>query len=177
MRTAIILTLLLLTACTAPEPTPTPPQPTTTSQPPPTGLVIRPAYTDAAMGIRVLDIHLTNYGPDTTQINGYPDIRILDKDRQPITATIGHGSSDISTMDAAFNAPPQPLTLEPGQSARVGLLWRNLVTEPDRTATHGVYLDIAPTLGATYQRIEPDGGIDLGNTTKLGLSAWTKLTQ
>ncbi|SMC70539.1 DUF4232 domain-containing protein [Kibdelosporangium aridum] len=172
MRPLIILTLLLLTACSTPKPNPTPPPPSTTP-PQPTGLIIRPGTVDAAMGLRVLDIQLTNHGPATTHINGYPDIRILDKDRTPINATIGHGSNGITTGLQHFDRPPQTITLQPGQTAHAGLLWRNLVTETDRKATLGVYLTITPTPTAAPQTIEPDGGIDLGNTTTLGLSPWT----
>ncbi|NRN65419.1 hypothetical protein GC106_26300 [Kibdelosporangium sp. 4NS15] len=169
MRHLIILTTLLLTACGSPPP-PAPPPPA-----PAPKLVIQLGAVDAAMGLRSLDIQLTNQGTAPAQINGYADIRILDHNRQPIDAHIGHGTAGVATVEG-FDAPPQPITLEPGHTVHAGLLWRNLVTQTDRKATQGAYLDIAPAPGQAFQTVEPDGGIDLGNTTTLGLSAWKTIT-
>nr|WP_042179337.1 DUF4232 domain-containing protein [Kibdelosporangium sp. MJ126-NF4]CEL13768.1 putative lipoprotein [Kibdelosporangium sp. MJ126-NF4]CTQ88136.1 putative lipoprotein [Kibdelosporangium sp. MJ126-NF4] len=171
MRPLITLTaLLLLTACGTPTPTPPPPD-TTTTTPRPTGLVITLGTVDAAMGLRSLDIQLTNHTTTPAMINGYPHLRVLDKDHTPLEVTVGHGSSGVATVDN-FDTPPQPITLQPGHTVHAGLLWRNLVTQTDRKATLGTYLDIAPTPDTPTRTLRPDGGIDLGNTTTLGLSAW-----
>jgi hypothetical protein len=169
VRHLIILTALALTACGSPPPPTPPPAPAAK-------LVIQLGAIDAAMGLRSLDIRMTNQGTAPAQINGYADIRILDDKHQPIDAHIGHGTAGVATVDG-FDTPPQPITLEPGHTVHAGLLWRNLVTQTDRKATKGAYLDIAPSTGQPFQTVEPDGGIDLGNTTTLGLSAWKNITR
>lgn len=178
MRLLTTLTALLtLTACTTPQPQPLPPLPPSTTPTPPTpGLVITLGATDAAMGLRSLDIQLTNNTGAPAQINGYPDIRrVLDTNLAPIETTIGHGTNGVAVVDS-FDTPPHPVTLQPGGTAHAALLWRNRVTETDRKATLGAYLVIAPTPDAAPQTVEPHGGVDLGNTTTLGVSAWKTRT-
>lgn len=166
-------TLLLLTACTTPQPL-TPPPPPDTPPPAPASLTVTLGEVDAAMGLRSLDIQLTNSTTQPATVTGYPDIRILDKDHNPIPATIGPGTNGVATV-TGFDDPPQPITLQPGQTVHAGLLWRNLVTQTDRKATLGTYLQITPTPGTPPQTVQLRGGIDLGNTTTLGISAWKDL--
>nr|WP_225953225.1 DUF4232 domain-containing protein [Kibdelosporangium phytohabitans] len=169
----ILTALLALTACGRPQPLPMPPPPSTTTPTP--DLTIRLGTVDGAMGLRTLGIQLTNETTTPTQINGYPDIRVLDDTFHPLPLTIGHGTNGVATIDD-FDTPPQPITLHPGDTVHAALLWRNLVTQTDRKATLGTYLDIAPTPGAKRHITQPQGGIDLGNTTTLGVSAWAKPT-
>jgi hypothetical protein len=48
------------------------------------------------------------------------------------------------------------------------------VTDTTVTATNGTYLEVAPEAGECPQIVTPESSIDLGNTGKLGVSAWTR---
>lgn len=52
------------------------------------------------------------------------------------------------------------------------MLWRNTVTDSNRPATTGTYLQIAPAAGEPAHLILPDGGIDIGTTGRLAVNAW-----
>ncbi|MEV1142929.1 DUF4232 domain-containing protein [Micromonospora sp. NPDC049799] len=69
------------------------------------------------------------------------------------------------------------MTLRPGERAGAAVLWRNLVTDPTVVATNGERLEVAPTAGRPPQDVDPDGPIDLGNTGRIGVSAWKKLPE
>ncbi|WP_328404691.1 hypothetical protein OHS70_36185 [Streptomyces sp. NBC_00390] len=38
----------------------------------------------------------------------------------------------------------------------------------------GVYVEIAPTAGVDRQTVQPEGGLDVGDTGLLGTTAWQK---
>jgi hypothetical protein len=208
VRKVVVLLALLVSACgIRAEPlamTPPPPwtPPTTTrsrpastqpTSPPPSsppaatcpepGVVIKTGAVDGAAGLRVMNVEMTNCGTKPFKVKGYPSLRVLDKDKQPITVTVSKGSTAVSRIDE-FEVAPKQLTLQPGEKAISGLVWRNLVTDSTVKATQGFYLDIAPLTGQPSQVITytsgnpgaptPEMMIDLGNTTKLGTQAWTK---
>ncbi|MGW0390842.1 DUF4232 domain-containing protein [Streptomyces sp. NPDC003042] len=131
---------------------------------------------DAAMGLRVAEIQLVNCGTRPYVLEGYPEIRVLDRERRPVEVAVGRGSNGVSTV-AGFDAAPQKVTLQPGRAASVGLLWRNLVTEVDTPAVEGWVLELAPRPGAPRQTLELKSSIDLGNTGKLGLSPWKAVSR
>lgn len=135
----------------------------------PTGLVIRTGLIDAAMGLRAMTITLVNKDTQPHTLNGYPAIRVLDKNREPLPVTINPGAGNVTS---GFDAPPTPVTIQPGKTAIAVLTWRNTVTDSTVVATNGPFLDLAPTAGAPWQTRYPEGGIDLGNTGTLGVSAW-----
>jgi hypothetical protein len=137
---------------------------------PSTGPVIRVGPIDAAMGLRAMTITLVNKDSTPRTVNGYPAVRVLGKDGQPLTITLNPGAKDVTT---GFDTPPKPITLQPGQKATAVLAWRNTVTDSTVKATHGAYLDLATAAGQPWQTRRPEGGIDLGNTGTLGISAWT----
>jgi Protein of unknown function (DUF4232) len=185
-----VLGLALLTGCVA-RPAPiddnTPP---TTSRPAPPecpaeGVEISVAGTDAAMGLRTMSLELVNCGTSPYTVRGYPSVRLFDEDREPIEVAVGPGSNGVATVPA-FDVPPQEVTLQPGEKAISGLLWRNLVTDSTVTATTAVHMDAAVLEGKPWQQVpmtvpdEVNGTrtteIDLGNTGKLGVQAWTKTT-
>ncbi|MBP2327490.1 hypothetical protein JOF56_007875 [Kibdelosporangium banguiense] len=172
MRPLIILTVLLLTACTpAPAPAPDPirpPTPTTTPQQQ-SGLMITAGEVEAASGLRAMTVTMTNKDTRPHPLNGYPALQVLDSDRGLLQIEIVPGAAGITS---GFDTPPRPVTLEPGQKATASLLWRNTVTDSTVNATKGTYLNIAPADGQPWQTLQPDGGLDLGNTGKLGVSAW-----
>ncbi|HEX2133217.1 MAG TPA: DUF4232 domain-containing protein [Actinophytocola sp.] len=168
-----------MSGSTSAVPRPAPP----TAECPAEGVRISAASAEAAMGIRVLTIEMANCGPGPYRVSGYPDVRLFDEEREPIDVAVLPGSASIASV-AAFDAPPTPVTLRPGEKAWSGLLWRNLVTDSTVDATTAVRMEAASIEGMPWQRVplvvpdEVDGTrtvtIDLGNTGKLGVRAWHK---
>ncbi len=105
--------------------------------------------TDAALGLRFQAVDLVNCGTEPYDLNGYPAVTVL---------------AD----------PPQPLTLQPGERATAGLLWRNTLEDPEKAQT-GVFLDIAAAPGDPTQRLEPTYVLDFGTTGTLDVTAWQRL--
>lgn len=159
-----------------PAAAPSAPAPATSSPAPPacpeSGLSVRPGHVDAAMGLRVLQIVVTNCGTEERTVRGHPTVALLDEDREPIDVTATPGSSGVATV-AAFDAEPATVTLEPGEWATSALLWRNKVTDASVRATNGRYVVVTVSAGDEAQVIEPEGGIDLGTTVRLGVAPWT----
>jgi hypothetical protein len=127
---------------------------------------------DAALGLRVLGLLLTNCGTEPYAVEGYPSLTLLDEERRPVTdVRIEHGSAGIATVEG-FDAPPQPLTLGPGESASAGLVWRNTV-DTTGAPVNVPFLGVAPADGEPAQPLELDGGaLDLGTTGLLGVGPW-----
>ncbi len=143
------------------------------SAPPPldcpkSGLIAQAGPADAAMGLRVLTLELTNCGKEGRVVNGYPDIRILDRDRKPVEVELERGAKSILAQEN-FDAGPVPVTLLPGQKAVAALAWRNTV-DMTGAPVNGAYVSVAPVPGSARQNVPET--IDLGTTGKLGLSAW-----
>ncbi|MCG8916517.1 DUF4232 domain-containing protein [Actinokineospora sp. PR83] len=162
----------LLAACGGPAPTPPPPPPTSTAAAcPESGIAITAGEVDSASGLRALGILLTNCGTRDYTANGYPVVRVLDENREPLDITVGNGSAPVSAPDA-YDVPPRPVTLRPGQRVTARVLWRNTVTDSTVTATEGHYLEVTPAPGEPAQLVAPNGGIDLGNTGRLAVNAW-----
>ena len=167
---------VLLAACSSAPVPPTPP-PSTPSTPPPascpdSGVAITGGDVSAAMGLRALGIYLTNCGTSDYAVHGYPVVRVLDADRRPLDIAVSNGSAPVSAPDS-WDTPPEPITLRPGERVMARILWRNTVTDATVVATEGHYLEIAPAAGEPAQIVEPDGVIDLGNTGRLAVNAWT----
>jgi hypothetical protein len=174
--------LALVAACAAPgtnpgsmaPPHPGLPDPTATGTAaacPEPGVLIREGGSDAAMGLRVLSIELVNCGASPYAVNGYPTIRVFDADHKLLDVDVERGTTGISGA-GDLNAGPTPLTLGPGQEAVATLAWRNTVTDSTVVATNGAYLEIAPADGQHPQVVTPKYPIDLGNTGRLGTTAW-----
>jgi hypothetical protein len=152
-------------------PPPSPPHSPAPAACPRSGLSVRPGGAEAAMGLRVLQIVVTNCGAVPRILHGHPAVRLLDEDRATIDVAATPGSSGIATVPS-FDAAAMAVTLRPGERAMTALLWRNTVTDASVRATLGRYVQVAVADGAPPQVIEPDGGIDLGNTGKLGVAPW-----
>ncbi|GAA4467470.1 DUF4232 domain-containing protein [Phytohabitans houttuyneae] len=152
-------------------PSPSPPHSPAPAACPQSGLSVRPGGAEAAMGLRVLQIVVTNCGAVPRTLHGHPAVRLLDEDRGTIDVAATPGSSGIATVPS-FDAAATAVTLRPGERAMTALLWRNTVTDASVRATLGRYVQVAVADGAPSQVIEPDGGIDLGNTGKLGVAPW-----
>ncbi|MFF3671349.1 DUF4232 domain-containing protein [Microtetraspora malaysiensis] len=137
---------------------------------PPSGIRVTSDNGDAAMGLRVVGLHLENCSTRAYHINGYPQLQLLDEDRKPVTSVeVLHGGGGISIV-TGFDDPPQPVTLKPGQSASAGLMWRNTVTVG--TPVNLPYVKVNAKAGARPVMVTPE--LDLGTTGKLGVSPWKK---
>ncbi|MEU6425624.1 DUF4232 domain-containing protein [Microbispora sp. NPDC046973] len=136
---------------------------------PPSGIRVTLGDGDAAMGLRVVGLHLENCSTRAYHLNGYPRLQLLDEDRRPVTSVeVLHGGG-ISSV-AGFDDPPRPVTLKPGQSASAGLMWRNTVTVG--TSVNLPYVRVHAKAGARPVMVTPE--LDLGTTGKLGVSPWKK---
>lgn len=127
---------------------------------------------DAAMGLRVVGLHLANCGATAYHVEGYPQLQLLDEKRQPVRGVeILQGTDGISTGIAPDGAPG-PVTLQPGESATATLAWRNTTGSGD--PVDAPYVRVTPKPGAASVVVTPE--LDLGTTGRLGVSAWKKPT-
>ncbi|MEW1780447.1 DUF4232 domain-containing protein [Streptomyces sp. NPDC086777] len=125
---------------------------------------------DAAMGLRVVGLHLENCGKRDYTLDGYPELSLLDDDREPVDGIrVLHGG-DAVAMGTGFDGPPSPLVLEPGEAALSGLVWRN--TTLAGTAVNVPYVRVLAKPGAAPVTVTPR--LDLGTTGKLGVGAWKR---
>ncbi|TDV55175.1 DUF4232 domain-containing protein [Actinophytocola oryzae] len=175
------------TAAAAPKLGVTSSTPTRATIPPPVcspeGIGFSIVGGDAAMGIRVLTVEMVNCGTRPYTVSGYPRLRLYDDEQRPIDVAVLHGSGDIATVPGFDALPPESITLQPGERAQSGLLWRNLLTDSDLNASKtAVRLDVAVATDKPWQDVpvvmpnEVTGAspvtIDLGNTGRLGVEAW-----
>jgi hypothetical protein len=131
------------------------------------------------MGLRVMNLELTNCGAQPQTISGYPVLTLLDEEGEPFAVEVLHGAEPVTPNDefctptGAFDPGPQPVTLGPGDHAVALVVWRNTTTTVDPAEiVLAPTLTVAPTEGAPPQDVTPDGPLDLGNTGRLGISAW-----
>ncbi|SFD47589.1 DUF4232 domain-containing protein [Streptomyces aidingensis] len=145
------------------------------SPPPPCpepGVRIAPGAVEAAMGLRVMGLVLTNCGPDDYRIEGYPAVSLLDGSGRPMDGIeVVPGSAGIAVVEG-FDDPPRPVALAPGERATAALMWRNTVTAADRPAASARWVEVTPAPGEDGRRVSPDGGIDLGTTAVVGVGPW-----
>ncbi|MGW0840680.1 DUF4232 domain-containing protein [Streptomyces sp. NPDC002787] len=147
---------------------------TSTTACPPSGVRMLPGLVEAAMGLRAMSVTLTNCGEKPYTVNGYPSIQVLDEDGEPYDdVRVLKGPQEITTGVPDFGA--HPVTLRPGESARTSLVWRNTVTEVDVPAVNAPRLRIAPLAGRPAEVLTPEGGLDLGNTGRLGTTSWAQV--
>lgn len=137
----------------------------------PNGIRVSAGPVNTAMGLRAMDVTLENCGTATYRVKGYPGLRPLDEDHERVTGvSVVHGSAGISQVPE-MDEPPEPVALEPGETATAGLLWRNTVTEATGP-TNLPYLLVEVKPGALRLLVAPDGGLDLGTTGRLGVGPW-----
>ncbi|MGW2997740.1 DUF4232 domain-containing protein, partial [Streptomyces sp. NPDC001193] len=132
---------------------------------------------DAAMGLRVADVQLVNCGTQPYVLEGYPEIRLLDRKRAPVEVTVVHGADGITGAPTGVEGVPQRIELQPGRAASLAMVWRNLVTDSTVPAAEGWVLDVTPRPGAPRLELELRHSVDLGNTGKLGISPWKAATR
>ncbi|WP_328957453.1 DUF4232 domain-containing protein [Kitasatospora purpeofusca] len=137
----------------------------------PEGVALTVGEADAAMGLRVMPVRLSNCGTRPYSLNGHPAVRVLDAERAPLAVTVKRGSAGIATL-ANFDAAPKPLTLQPREYAEFQLVWRNTVAAVNKAPDNGRYLDVAPLPGRPRLTVPAD--LDLGTTGRLGVAPWFK---
>ncbi|MGY0020987.1 DUF4232 domain-containing protein [Streptomyces sp. YJ-C3] len=137
---------------------------------PASGIRVSTDQGDAAMGLRVVGLHLDNCGTHDYTVEGYPQLELLDADFEPVDGIrILDGSGEISTGTGP-DGPPQSVTLKPGESATAGLVWRN--TTQSGTPVNVPYVRVRAKAGADPVTVTPN--LDLGTTGKLGVNPWAK---
>lgn len=137
---------------------------------PPSGVRLSADDGDAAMGLRLVGLHLTNCSRHPYRLDGFPRVELLDEDGAPVKGvTTARGSGGITT-GTHFDDPARAITLAPGESATSGLLWRNTVT--NGTPVNAPYARVYAKPGAAPVTVTPE--LDLGTTGKLGVSPWRK---
>ncbi|WP_408649646.1 DUF4232 domain-containing protein [Kitasatospora sp. CMC57] len=138
---------------------------------PPSGMRIRADEGDAAMGLRVVGLHLDNCGTATIGLNGYPRLQILD-DRHTVVdgVQVVQGGGAIASGTGA-DGTPEPLAVQPGERARATVVWRNTVELGVQDPVNAPYLRVRATPGADPVMVIPE--LDLGTTGRLGVGPWT----
>ncbi|QEU83842.1 DUF4232 domain-containing protein [Streptomyces viridosporus] len=137
---------------------------------PASGVRISADEGNAAMGLRVVSLHLDNCGTRTYTVEGYPLLELLDDGLEPVDGVeILDGSGEITT-GAGPDEQPRPVTLEPGESATAGLVWRN--TTEFGTPVNVPHVRVRAKEGADPVTVTPH--LDLGTTGKLGVRPWEK---
>lgn len=140
-----------------------------------TGVRFTANGTGAAMGLRVMSVEVTNCGSEPVELNGYPQVKVLDAQHGQLDVAILEGSGGIAAIEG-FDDAPQPITVPPGESARSAFLWRNTHASVDPPLV-GKHVDIAATPGDGWQPLVPASQqgsihIDLGSTGRIGVQAW-----
>ncbi|MFE5819391.1 DUF4232 domain-containing protein [Streptomyces sp. NPDC056479] len=125
---------------------------------------------DAAMGLRVVGLHLVNCGTGTYRLNGYPKLELFDEDHDTVDGVrILQGTDQIS-MATGGSGSPQPVVLRPGEAAAATLAWRNTTQAGD--PVNAPYVRVRAKPGARPVMVMPE--LDLGTTGKLGVGPWKK---
>jgi hypothetical protein len=125
---------------------------------------------DAAMGLRVVGLHLVNCGTEPYRVNGYPKLEIQDEDHDTVDGVrVLQGTDQISTGTGGSGSP-QPVVLRPGEAAVAGLAWRN--TTQAGEPVNAPYVRVWAKPGADPVTVVPE--LDLGTTGKIGVGPWKK---
>jgi hypothetical protein len=125
---------------------------------------------DAAMGLRVVGLHLVNCGTRPIRLNGYPKLTIQDEDHDPVDGVrILEGTDRIST-GLGGDTDPRPVVLSPGEAAVTSLAWRN--TTQAGEPVNAPYVRVWATPAADPVMVVPE--LDLGTTGELGVGPWRK---
>lgn len=136
------------------------------------GLLVEAGPVEAAMGLRAMTVTLTHCGTGTYRLDGYPDLRVLDADREPLDVRALKGTDAITT--GMRDPGPHPVALAPRQSATVAVVWRNTYDDTSHPAVHAPHLRVVAAPGAQARTVTPHGGIDLGSTGRIATTAWKK---
>lgn len=136
---------------------------------PPSGVRVYADRGDAAMGLRVVGVHLQNCGTHDYRLDGYPQTQVLDAKHAAVgSVRIVHGADPLANGTGA-DATPRPLVLRPGEGAFAELAWRN-TTLAGSDPVNAPYVRVVPRPGAAAVMVTPE--LDLGTTGKLAVGAW-----
>ncbi|WP_329332371.1 DUF4232 domain-containing protein [Streptomyces sp. NBC_00663] len=125
---------------------------------------------DAAMGLRVVGLHVVNCGTRPYTLDGYPKLEIQDEDHDTVSGVrILQGTDQIGT-GIEEDESPQQVVLRPGEAAVARLAWRN--TTQAGEPVNAPYLRVWARPGADPVMVVPE--LDLGTTGKLGAGPWRK---
>ncbi|MFI0508209.1 DUF4232 domain-containing protein [Streptomyces sp. WSLK1-5] len=125
---------------------------------------------NAAMGLRVVGLHLVNCGTRPYRLDGRPKLELQNADHERVNGVrILQGTEEISTGLGGDGAP-QPVVLQPGEAAVADLAWRNTTQAGDAVNAPYVRVWAAPT--ADPVTVVPE--LDLGTTGQLGVGSWRK---
>ncbi|MFE7569669.1 DUF4232 domain-containing protein [Streptomyces sp. NPDC057539] len=130
------------------------------------GVAVSHGEVNAAMGIRAVSIGLRNCGTKPYRVNGYPEIGVLDEDREPVGLKVIQGNESTGAAD---DQGPRELTLEPGESVESVLQWNNRITESGAHST-GAHVVVAAAPGEerdTFPLL-----VDIGTDAELRVTAW-----
>ncbi|WP_343041887.1 DUF4232 domain-containing protein [Streptomyces typhae] len=139
------------------------------------GLLVEPGPVDAAMGLRAMTVTATHCGTGTFRLYGYPDLKALDDDREPLDVRTLRGTRQITT--GVPDPGPHAVTLRHGESATVSVVWRNTYTDTTHPAVDAPHLRVVAAPGAPARTVTPHGGVDVGSTGRIATTAWKKLTR
>ncbi|NHI08586.1 lipoprotein [Streptomyces sp. KO7888] len=137
---------------------------------PASGLRLTADQGDAAMGLRVVGLHLENCGSRAYALEGYPVVQLIDAEHRPVDGVEILRGTDGIPMAGGDGGPPRPVTLRPGESAVSGLAWRN--TTEFGEAVNVPYVRVRAEAGSAPVMVAPH--LDLGTTGELGVRAWQK---
>ncbi|WP_202234946.1 DUF4232 domain-containing protein [Actinacidiphila reveromycinica] len=132
---------------------------------PASGLRAAAGPTDGAMGLRQVQLTLTDCGSRSLTVDGYPALRLLDDDGRTVQVAVHHGD-DI--VDSVTDPGPAATTLRPGGHVVAVLAWRNTYTISNEPPALATVLEF--TVEGAAQRAPLT--VDLGNTGKIDVTAW-----
>ncbi|GAA1234125.1 hypothetical protein GCM10009657_07100 [Oryzihumus leptocrescens] len=131
---------------------------------PPGGLKAAVGPGDAAMGLRVLALLVTNCGSTPAALSGYPRLELYDADGNLLAVRVRHGVSTVVP-----DPGPKPVRLAAGESARTDLVWRNTVLADGSTAQTATHVAVtAPPAGRQVLALT----VDVGTTGVVDVTAW-----
>ncbi|MFE1316052.1 DUF4232 domain-containing protein [Kitasatospora phosalacinea] len=148
---------------------PTAEAPSTGGACPASGVRVYADRGDAAMGLRVVGLHLENCGTAELVLDGYPQVQVLDEAHAAVTGVaVLEGGAAIATGTGA-DAPARRFTVPPGGRAGSALVWRN-TNDASSDPVNAPYARVRATPGAAPVMVTPE--LDLGTTGRLGVGAW-----
>jgi hypothetical protein len=135
---------------------------------PASGFTIGLGGTDAAMGLRVVGVVLTNCSSERRKVKGYPVIKLFDKDRNLLPIKVKPGAVPMADPDPG----PKSLALAPGKTAVAVLSWRNTVLADGTDPVTGEFalLAVNSTERAHIEALH----LDAGTTGRVAVTAWQK---
>ncbi|WP_327406222.1 DUF4232 domain-containing protein [Streptomyces sp. NBC_01288] len=137
---------------------------------PASGIRVSADQGDAAMGLRVVGLHLDNCGKRDYGVDGHPVLELLDDDLKHVDGVKILDSGGEVTPGSVDDKPSGPVTLGPGESATASLVWHN--TTEFGTPVNVPYVRVRAKAGADPVIVTPN--LDLGTTGKLEVTPWQK---